>query len=237
MKRIIFTAIFSLVVSASLNIYAEESPAHGSTFYQLSLSHPVQLFPKEADVNGFRLNFFRGINHNVSGFDTGNFNIVWNNAKGLQFGFLQNMVHNEMKGIQLALGDNDAGSIEGIQMSLCLNNIMRTDPEFVEELGEAAKGDVSGVQMTAGFNYGYSVQGIQLGFLSNVGTEVQGVQFGLINYSTRISGVQIGVINCIDEGGFREDLPIINFGFDFLFAEEEETTEESDAPEKEDAEE
>ena len=237
MKKIIFTAIFSLAVSASFNIYADEAPAHGSTLYQLSLSHPVQLFPKEADVNGFRLNFFRGINRNVNGFDAGNFNIVWNNAKGLQLGFLHNMVHNEMKGIQVALGDNDAGSMKGIQMSLGLNNIMRTDPEIVKEFGEEAKGDVSGIQMAAGFNYGYRVQGIQLGFLSNVGYEVQGVQFGLVNYSSRISGIQIGIINCIDEGGFREDLPIINIGYAFLFSEEDEITEESDAPKKEDSEE
>jgi hypothetical protein len=52
-----------------------------------------------------------------------------------------------------------------------------------------------------------------------------------------MSGIQIGVLNCIEEGGFREDLPIFNFSFDFLFAEEEEITEESDAPEKEDSEE
>jgi hypothetical protein len=232
MKKIFFAAILVLAVSAAFDAYADDEPLHSWTYYQLSLSHPFQLFPKEADVYGVRLNFFDGLNRDVKGLDAGNLNIVTNNASGIQLGFLQNMVRYEMKGIQIALGDNDAGSMKGIQTSMCFNNVMRSNPEFTKELGEEGKGDFSGVQMAAGFNYGDWVQGIQFGFFCNAGHEVQGVQFGLVNYASRMSGIQIGLINCIEEEGFQTTLPLFNIGLAFLSSEEETPAKESKEPEE-----
>jgi len=98
---------------------------------QLSLVTPVQIFPAEYAVKGFRLNLIYGRNAAFSGFDLGLANHVTPGpATGVQWGLVNltesfigwqdgvvNLNSGEFEGLQLG-GFNSAGRINGLQLGL-----------------------------------------------------------------------------------------------------------------------
>ncbi len=98
---------------------------------QLSLVTPVQIFPADYAIKGFRLNLIYGRNAAFSGFDLGLVNHVTpGSAVGVQWGLvnltesfvgwqhgLVNLNDGEIEGLQWG-GFNSAGRINGLQLGL-----------------------------------------------------------------------------------------------------------------------
>jgi hypothetical protein len=113
--------------------------------------------------------------------------------RGLQFGFLANLVAGEARGVQLAgLFNQTSGSVEGLQVAGGAN---------------FALGRVQGLQAAFAFNRATSVKGLQLA-LVNVGGDVDGLQIGLVNVARRVRGASVGIVNVADD---IEGLPLAPF--------------------------
>ena len=99
---------------------------------QIGLLAPVQIHPKDSDVDGFRLNLFYGDNHDVQGFDLGLVNGIEGSGHGFELGLVNHVVHNydgfqagilfnytedDFQGLQLGIV-NRAGSLDGVQIGI-----------------------------------------------------------------------------------------------------------------------
>ncbi len=147
-----------------------EEQAEKWTALQVSIWEPYQLFGKDRDVYGLRVNALYGKNRNVYGLDIGTLNES-GDTTGIQMGLLVNAAKGSFTGIQAAGGFNYMGGegLWGIQASL---------------LGNYADGDLNGLQVG----------------MVNVAERVRGVQIGLVNYCQKMSGLQIGLVNIVKEG-------------------------------------
>jgi hypothetical protein len=128
----------------------------------LSLITPIQLYPREDDLRGVRLNLLYGEKHNVMGLDLGLINITHGDWQGLGLG--ANIVDGDSKGVQLGLINSTAGDSAGFQVSLA----------------NMTKGDVEGFQGGL-YNEAASITGIQFGLL-NTTDFLDGLQIGLLNF-------------------------------------------------------
>ena len=80
---------------------------------QLSLVTPIQIFPKEYHIKGFRFNLLYGCNASMSGFDLGLVNHVTGPVTGVQWGAVN--VSNAFVGWQSALVNMNETGFEGFQ--------------------------------------------------------------------------------------------------------------------------
>ncbi len=120
-------------------------------------------------------------------------------ARGLMATLGANVVHGEMRGIQLSGAWNKAGGLYGLQFNCGVNR--------ASGLGKGAQiglianvADVTGdlAQFAPVLNWsGGSTRGLQAG-LVNWGREVEGLQFGAVNVAGHVSGMQVGLINYAD---------------------------------------
>ena len=162
------------------------------TPFQIALFDPVQLFSRETDVNGLRLNLIYGDNRTVRGLDAGVANWVEGDQTGIQIG-LHNNCKGQSTGLQSGLVNWGERGMAGMQIASLVNRV---------------KGTMTGIQVS-GANSAYGLRGCQVA-LFNGATDMRGFQLGVVNIAEG-SGVQIGLVN-LNRNGFLPFFPIINVG-------------------------
>ncbi|HBA85069.1 MAG TPA: hypothetical protein DCZ95_13335 [Verrucomicrobia bacterium] len=139
-----------------------------ATGLQLALFAPVQIFPANYDVYGFRLNLLYGLNQNLRGLDLGVFNDIEGLVEGLQLGVVGNRAQS-LSGVQIGLYNSIGGSENGC---LQLGIFNQAD-------------DVMGCQLGP-VNFARQANGAQIGLI-NICDTMTGVQVGLINIISQSS--------------------------------------------------
>ncbi len=118
-----------------------------ATGLQISLWTPVQIFPENYDVSGFRLDLPYGRNANVRGLDLGIFNHATGVVEGFQCGFGNRA--SELDGLQFGVFNSSDSSEAGCCQLGLIN------------MGKA----VTGVQIGL-FNFCNTMSGVQIGLLN-----------------------------------------------------------------------
>lgn len=158
-KKIIGALLFITILAFGWP--AQQAQAQDSKPVQLSLIHPIQLFPESTDIRGVRINLIYGKNVSVSGLDVGLVNHS-SDFKGLQYG---------------AVGINDTEFV-GWQY------------HFVNIGNATVRGAQTGLVNTSGdmkgFQYGFvntsgQMNGVQLGVVNYAQRMTKGLQVGLVN--------------------------------------------------------
>lgn len=164
-----------------------------SLFYPLATHYGRPEVTSNLDVN-----LVYGRVGAVDGAQLGGVNVVQRDASaasmsGLQVGYLANLVHGEVRGLQVGGLFNHAGDgATGAQLA---------------GVGNYTRGSLQGLQLAWGFNRAGDVAGLQLAAV-NVARDVDGVQIGLINVAGRVRGASIGLINIADD---IDGLPLAPF--------------------------
>jgi hypothetical protein len=165
------------------------------------LFYPLSTHYGHADVtSSFDLNLLYSRVGSIDGGQLGGVNVVGRDdgaapgsMRGLQFGFLANLVAGEARGVQLAgLFNQTSADVEGVQLAGGANFSL---------------GRVQGLQGAFAFNRAAGVKGLQLA-LVNVGGDVDGLQIGLVNVARRVRGASVGIVNVADD---IEGLPLAPF--------------------------
>lgn len=163
--------------------------------------YPLSTHYGHADVtSSFDLNLLYSRVGSIDGGQLGGVNVVGrddgaapSSMRGLQFGFLANLVAGEARGVQLAgLFNQTSADVEGVQLAGGANFSL---------------GRVQGLQGAFAFNRAAGVKGLQLA-LVNVGGDVDGLQIGLVNVARRVRGASVGIVNVADD---IEGLPLAPF--------------------------
>ena len=223
MKSLVTVLLFALsLLVPSLAFSAEWTPL------QLSLVHPLQIFPQETRVEGFRFNLIYGVNDQMSGVDIGLVNRTTGTTQGLQLGafpFGGFNITEDLEGFQFAGfygGVNIANkNVSGVQISGAFAgaNIAAGDVTGLQIAGILAglnrAGNLQGIQISGfflGVNLAQNVDGAQLTTIYNQAQDVTGLQVGLVNICRNMKGVQIGLANIIKESKVPF-LPVVNARF------------------------
>lgn len=157
-----FLVVMACVAGGADGAFAQEAR---TTPIQLSLFHPVQIFPAETSVKGLRLNLIYGVNHDVVGIDLGLVNRVTGMAKGYQGG-LVGFCEEGFVGWHNHLINLNRGDFVGLQSGF---------------YSESASGE--GIQWGM-VNRCRSFSGLMVGFL-NMAEQLDGLQIGLINVASK----------------------------------------------------
>lgn len=143
---------------------------------------------------------------------------------GIQLSGLLNFIGDKGKGIQISAVSNVVrGYFEGFQMSGLGNSVGGEYLSGIQiaSLYNLTDGDVSGWQVSLGFNYARNrMSGAQIGVVnkarviysrkSTPPSSATGMQIGLINFTKAMDGLQIGLVNF--GGAVRgKQIGIINF--------------------------
>jgi hypothetical protein len=215
-SSVFFLVAFKLLLftgsDALGQVAREEAKVERWTPFQLAFFEPVQMFPKETNVAGLRLDLVYGENNKVWGVGFG----LWN-------------ISEEFRGIEAGVA-NSSGDTYGIQVGF--SNSARNDAVALQwGILNAAGENFVGIQVgalndTSSIVYGANeVSGIQVGILNasilpfapwapkeddamgrtsfsgieigaiNAKQEVCGLSVGLINASRSTTGVQVGAVN------------------------------------------
>lgn len=218
---LIMLSFFSLFIPVSA--YSTEW-----TPLQVSLVHPVQVFPKETKVQGLRINLLYGVNDEMAGIDLGLINRTTGTTQGLQLGAFPfggfNITEN-LEGIQfagfygganIAHKDVSGAQISGIWAGANFANRDVTGLQLAGIVGGINKaGNLDGIQIAGillGVNLAQNTKGVQLATLYNQAEEMKGLQIGIVNVCKQMRGVQIGLANIIKESTLPF-FPVINAGF------------------------
>jgi len=150
--------VAGILVLSSMTVTAQTRPV------QISLVTPLQIFPEETPIAGFRYNLIYGRSVSVTGLDLGLANHTTGNFKGAQFGTVGltdgNFVGWQDNAINVVRGD-----IEGLQLGI------------VNYAGYA-----NGLQF--GFvNYAVSMKGLQIGLVNIIKQGGQFPVFPIVNWS------------------------------------------------------
>lgn len=149
----------AVMLLAAIPVRAEQKPI------QLSLVTPIQIYPEDYTISGFRFNLLYGRNASVVGLDWG---LVNHTTTGLSQGLEIGMV---------SLSDAD---FTGLQFS------------SANVTGGTAKGMQWGIVNTAGFanglqfglvNYAKSMKGLQIGLVNIIKQGGQFPVFPIVNWS------------------------------------------------------
>lgn len=175
-------------------VVPDERPVTVGVFYPLASHHD------DAQVlSHFDLNLIYGRVGSIDGAQLGGVNVVSRpgeqavRMEGLQVGFVSNLVHGEVRGVQGAgLFNFGSGTVHGAQLA------------FGANLAESA---VRGLQSSFLFNRSGDLHGLQLSAV-NVAGDVDGVQLGIVNVARRVRGVSIGLVNIADD---IDGLPLAPF--------------------------
>jgi hypothetical protein len=116
-------------------------------------------------------------------------------VSGLQLSFAVNFVDTTMRGIQMSLAYNSAGSLNGAQFAVGANWVFNDGEGWQSAVGANwVRGHFHGAQTAVGFNWAGSVRGAQIGLI-NASKEVDGTQIGLVNVAPTVRGAAIGLVN------------------------------------------
>lgn len=131
---------------------------------------------------------------------------------GLAMAMVGNWVDREMRGVELAIGANYAGEVQGAQLAAGLNvaggalrgwqtavgvNVAAGElvgAQFAAGLNVAA-GKAWGLQAATGLNIAQELVGVQLAAGLNLAGNLRGAQFSLLNVGGDVSGAQVGLLN------------------------------------------
>lgn len=203
MKAIVILAFTVSLLSPFSAFSAESTPL------QLSLLHPLQIFPKETKVQGLRINLLYGVNDEMTGIDLGAINRTTGKTQGLQLGafpFGGVNITGNLDGIQFGGfwgGVNLAdGDVSGLQISGIFGGFNKA-------------GNLNGAQIAGillGVNLANNTKGIQIATLYNQAEKIKGIQIGFVNVCKQMTGVQIGLANVIKESRVPF-LPVVNARF------------------------
>ena len=92
-KVLLLLLVICIVTGLPTGVLAQGKPV------QLSLFHPLQVFPEDEAIHGLRLNIIYGVNSEVWGADLGLVNKLTGDMKGWQYGAV-NLVDGECWGLQ-----------------------------------------------------------------------------------------------------------------------------------------
>ena len=133
---------------------------------QVSLFTPIQIFPEDNSIKGFRLNLIYGRNVSVTGLDLGLINhTTTGKSKGVQFGLV-------------GLSDSD---FIGWQSNDWANVTKGKFKGFQSGIVNYAK-DMSGVQLGV-VNYAEIMNGLQIGLVNIIRQEGAFPVFPIVNWS------------------------------------------------------
>ncbi|MFY0563338.1 LA_2272 family surface repeat-containing protein [Archangium lansingense] len=175
--------------------------------------------PAQVVHKPFSVSLLPGISTN--GFSSGN---VVNNISvgmlathagrvdGLAMAMVGNWVDREMRGMELAVGANYAGQVQGTQMAVGLNvagGAMRgwqsaagvnvaagemVGAQFAAGLN-VASGKAWGLQAASGLNIAQELVGVQMSAGLSIAGNLQGAQLSVVNIGGDVSGAQVGIVN------------------------------------------
>ena len=132
---------------------------------QLALFSPIQIFPEDNHIEGFRFNLLYGRNASVKGLDVGLVNHVTSGlSKGLQVGFLS-MADSDFNGLQYSAVNVTKGRFDGFQLGFV---------NYAHKMDKLQFGIV---------NYADSLKGIQIGLVNIIKQGGRFPFFPIINWS------------------------------------------------------
>lgn len=193
-----------------------------ATPFQFSFATPLQLFNRDTDVMGLRLDVLYGMNKNLYGLDLGiggnwvdedmlGFQIAGlgnfaERPRGIQIAGLLNMAGSDMKGLQVGGVYNYAVDFRGIQLSGLMLPLGVAGVIAVYEgtgdddagILDSASAELLALLALMSVNYVHTGYGLQTGFINGVSEEGSGAQLGGINVASGDSWGQVGVVNFTD---------------------------------------
>lgn len=175
--------LLSLLILGCFLICPMMSRAEEMTRLQVSLFHPLQVYPADYSVDGFRLDLIYGVNEDLQGIDIGLINNIKGSAHGFQLGVV-NRVHEDFGGWQSGLFNEVRHDFKGLQLGVFAN---------------VTKGSCEGVQAAVLFN--------------DAEEQLRGLQLGIINTTGSLYGVQIGLFNFNDDEKYLGFFPFIHAAF------------------------
>jgi hypothetical protein len=235
-----YSALFGVAVLTL--IFISTSGQAQNRPIQLSLFTPIQIFPEDNAIKGFRLNLIYGRNVSITGLDLGLINhTTTGKSSGWQNGLvglsdsdfrgwqnnLVNVTKGKFNGFQWGIV-NYAKDMSGVQFDVVALNV--TKGKFkglqfgainyaqdmsgvqINEWVNATKGKFKGFQMGT-INYAKNMSGFQLGTVNYAETVTSGFQLSVVNYANIMNGLQIGLVNIIRQGGVFPVLPLVNWSF------------------------
>lgn len=149
--------------------------AQSSGPIQLALVPPIQLFPPSADINGLRISFIFGDNHNMSGLDLGLANRATGNFTGVQFGIVGLVEGDGLGWMDNWLFSQVGGRFSGVQSA------------FVTQTN-----NMHGLQWGV-VNLADNMSGLQFG-IYNQAESLHGLQIGIVNVARNAVGHPVLVI-------------------------------------------
>lgn len=186
---------FALAIALCCSACAS-TPDSGWTHFQAAFFDPLQIFSRETNVSGFRMNLPYGNNATFRGIDLGMVGYT-EDAKGAQINFFYNEA-TKFSGLQLAgMPGNRCEDLEGVQAGAI----------------NTTEGRVRGWQFSFFFNEASSLIGGQISGIFNRSRKVDGLQIAsLVNEADDLRGIQIGALN-FNRNGILPFFPVINIGF------------------------
>lgn len=179
--------------------------ADGTTPIQISIWSPIQVFPRDWDVVGFRYGGFYSRNRHVYGLDIGFVNRADASSGGIQLGLFNTV--SVLKGgdfcaesyarFDYARSDKRPAHYTGMQLGLFLNSA-----DEMRGLQSAWGNDaftIKGVQLAL-CNFCYDGSGVQIALVGqNAFGDFIGAQIGAINMTFgEMHGFQFGALNFAD---------------------------------------
>ena len=147
------------------------------------------------------LNLLLGISYNEPCFTFSPlWNIILNNACGVQFAGLTNHIKNSGKGVEFAGLVNTASHFKGLQFAGFTNIADHATGLQFAGLSNTATKYIRGVQFAGIVNTAGDVNGIQFAGFVNIAKKVRGVQFATLVNVADTCDCPIGIINIIRNG-------------------------------------
>jgi len=147
------------IILISAPVQAQNQPI------QVALFNPIQIFPEDNNIEGFRLNLVYGRNASVQGLDVGLVNHTTKGlSKGVQFGFL-GLVDSDFTGLQVNMVNVTNGKFEGLQLGFV---------NYAQQMYRIQFGLV---------NFAESIEGIQIGLVNIIKQGGRFPVFPIVNWS------------------------------------------------------
>ena len=154
-----------IIIITAVSFIGQEAALAQTTPINIALFNPIQIFPDNQSVAGFRWNILYGKNAGLVGLDIGLVNHIGTGGlEGLQWGFV-NLVNSNLTGLQWGAINITQSTAEGFQW------------------GWYNSADhMSGFQLGL-VNYAVSMKGLQIGLVNIIKTGGQFPVFPIVNWS------------------------------------------------------
>lgn len=181
-------------------------------FRGLDLSPVYGVTRTRGNFTGLGLNGVSVVEQSMTGWQFGFFTgYTAETMTGLQTSLVHNSTDGRARGIQLALGLNLAGTINGIQLPAIYNGADNANGLQIG-IWNNVNEEMNGIQLPAIYNGAGIANGLQVGLWNNVNEDMNGLQVGLVNVASGLDGLQFGLIN-VNFGGPIPFFPFLNAGW------------------------